>query len=121
MPINELTTNAIKHGRTEDEGNIVIRVRMRIETATFSLWIESPGELPAGFDFSSGDRLETGLGLVNSLMPSEGSSLAFSADNGWVKLELTLNPPVLIVSDQPQTAVLAVYRRIAFLPKLVPV
>ena len=101
LPINELITDAIKHGRTEDEGDIVIRVRMRVEATTFSLWIESPGELPAGFDFSSEDRLETGLGLVHSLMPSEGSSLAFSADNGWVNLDLTLNPPVLTVSDHP--------------------
>ena len=101
MPINELIKTVIKHGRTEDEGNIVIRVRMMIEAATLSLWIEGPGELPAGFDFSSGNQLETGLGLVHSLMPSGGPSLPFSADNGWVKLDLTLNPPVLIVSDHP--------------------
>ena len=95
LVMNELLTNAIKHCRLAPSGITVVNVEMSIDGECFSIRIGNPGELPVGFDFATGEGLGIGLGLVHSLLPSQGVCLDFRSDNGRVTIVLTLQPPVV--------------------------
>src|SRR5262249_16365124 len=60
--LNELLTNAVKHGLKGEEG--VIRVGIAHHADQFTLYVEDEGE---GFDFAAGGRRSSGPSLVQAL------------------------------------------------------
>ncbi len=92
--LNELVTNAVKHARPGSEPAAPL-VAMSVVSRTARIDVVNPGGLPADFDFAAGVGLGTGLGLVRTLMPERGLTLAFRQDEGRVIVEMGVEVPVL--------------------------
>lgn len=89
--LNELMTNALRHGV---DGS----ARMLVGADARGAWLhmDNEGELPLSFDFDSLTAGATGLGLVKSLLPRRGATLAYSAPApGRVRVALRLAPPAI--------------------------
>lgn len=96
LVINELVLNAIKHmDRAVSGGRIEIVFERSAQGAILRIGNPARG-LPAGFDFGAGRGLGTGLGLVKSLMPPRGASLAIGYTGTEVEATLTLAAPVVV-------------------------
>jgi PAS domain S-box-containing protein len=71
--LNELITNAAKHGSTgrgeDGRGEVAIRVRLTKESDLFTLQVEDDG---SGFDLSTARHRSSGLGLVQGLVGQIG-------------------------------------------------
>ena len=63
--LNELLTNALKHGHAG--ATAAIRVLAAVEGDYCVLRIDNPGRLPAGFNFTQGHGLGSGLQLLAAL------------------------------------------------------
>ncbi|WP_169147302.1 sensor histidine kinase [Zoogloea dura] len=63
--LNELLTNALKHGHSAATGTI--RISIAVEGEYYVLRIDNPGRLPADFDFGQGRGLGSGLQLLAAL------------------------------------------------------
>lgn len=97
--LNELLTNALRHGT--DKAQVSLDIRCDGDRA--QLIIKNPGHLGAGLDFAGGKGLGTGLSLIRSLLPPEGTTLSLeNTEEGWVETRLELGPPVLHLLVQPQ-------------------
>lgn len=95
LVINELITNAIKH-TPPDRTDEPISIRLRTDAHRAYLTIRNPADsLPEGFDPEAGENLGTGLRLVRTLLPPQGSHLAISHSTGLVTAELSLESPVV--------------------------
>lgn len=93
--VNELLTNAVKHGsfRSQDE---LISVTLDRQADGVRLCIRNHAEhLSNAFDFSRGSGVSTGLELVRSLLPRPGSELSFDIADGTVTAILALSQPVV--------------------------
>lgn len=98
--LNELVTNAVKHGVATGDGALrPPSVSLSREGARGRIRIVNSGQLPRGFDFASGSGLGTGLGLVRALMPQPGMSITFSREDGRVVVELHIEPPVVLLGE----------------------
>jgi PAS domain S-box-containing protein len=95
LVINELIQNAVKHGAGAGPGNPVIVRLHQDDGDTAEVVVAGPGQLAAGFDFTAGRGLGTGLGLVRSLLPHQGARLDFEQDEGQVRARLRLQAPVI--------------------------
>ncbi|HEX7636605.1 MAG TPA: PAS domain-containing protein [Noviherbaspirillum sp.] len=94
LVLNELIMNSAKHANAAaSEARIVITVRWDQKQSLARIGIVNPGTLPAGFGFLAGTGTGTGLELVRSLLPPEGSTLSFASGNGHVEAVLELSPP----------------------------
>jgi PAS domain S-box-containing protein len=90
--LNELMTNALRHGT--DTSRVALSIHCDDRTARLTL--RNPGRLDAGLDFAGGKGLGTGLSLIRSLLPPEGASLSLeNTEDGWVEIRLELAPPIL--------------------------
>ena len=92
--INELFTNAVKYAAGSP---YEITAALDCDAESAWLTITNPGALPAGFDFTGGNGLGTGLGLIRSLLPRQGAALEMTQEDGHVRARLSLCPPVLQV------------------------
>ena len=94
LALNELLTNAIKHGRGEVSCCLVAQAdRVRIE-------IRNKGQLPEGF--VPGQRTSgggSGLSLVRALLPRRGAQLRFEQSGEMVLCTLELQAPGTLLSD----------------------
>ena len=98
LVINELIANALKHSqRSAKTGNTKVSLNAHGQGARFCL-INS-GELPGGFDFSSGEATGTGLELLRTLLPPEGAHLEIYQKADRVVSELTLEPPLIWLAE----------------------
>jgi PAS domain S-box-containing protein len=88
LTINELLTNAVKHGA---EGEV--HCTLQADGDALQLGIVNPGALPPGFDLAQIPGGVSGLGLVRALLPRRSASLALGARDGWVSTRVTLRPP----------------------------
>jgi len=95
LVINELITNAVKHGG----GEVRVEVDDQEHGATITIR-NTGGRLPVGFDWEAGRGLGTGLRLVRRLLPHPGATLELHAEPSGVTARLTLAPSV--VSHQEQ-------------------
>lgn len=103
--LNELLTNAAKHAAAPGESDAeprgrtsfdaLVAVQLRGDAARARVSISNMGRLPAGFDFSAGAGLGTGLSLVRTLLPAAGVELVFAEDDGSVQVQMHLTAPVL--------------------------
>ncbi|OGI38132.1 MAG: hypothetical protein A2140_09485, partial [Candidatus Muproteobacteria bacterium RBG_16_62_13] len=99
--VNELICNAVKHAAAVN-GEPWVKITLTGHDATACLHILNPcSALPPGFDFASGRGLGTGLGLVQSLLPSRGAALTFTHADGQIEAELCLQPPVIAAIPNP--------------------
>jgi PAS domain S-box-containing protein len=103
LTLNELFTNAVKHGR----GGGDVRCRLAAEGERVRIRIASRGALAAGFDLAQVRGGVSGLGLVRALLPRRSSTLTLVQDGDDVVAEIELRPPGVRLPqglDQPQSA-----------------
>ncbi len=88
LTLNELLTNALKHGAAGE-----VRCALHCEGDSLRLSIDNPGTLPAGFDLARIPGGVSGLGLVRALLPRRSARLTLRADGDGVHTEVLLQPP----------------------------
>lgn len=97
LVINELLTNASKH-RMKDGSDHEIEVTLSCHPTNAELRITNVGCLPEGLSLDSGQDLGTGLQLVRSLLPKEGTELKIYSRQKTVIADLRLLPPVIDIT-----------------------
>jgi len=95
LTVNELLTNAIKHGRGAD-----VRCRLAVRGDGVAIRIASAGTLPPGFDLAQVPGGVSGLGLVRALLPRRSSSLSLATQGDDVVAEIELRPPSVRLPDE---------------------
>jgi PAS domain S-box-containing protein len=91
LTLNELLTNAVKHG-----GVSAVRCRVEAREADVLIEIHNGGRLPPGFDLQRMPTGMYGLGLVRALLPRRAATLQIHEPPGaadGVLTALTLKPP----------------------------
>ena len=88
LTVNELLTNAVKHGR---EGPVRASVDADGERARIE--IVHPGRLPPGFDLARVPAGVSGLALVRALLPRRSAVLTLAQDGDEVRCRIVLAPP----------------------------
>jgi len=99
LTVNELLTNAVKHG---SEGEV--RCRVEVDAAAggegkgdgVSIVIANSGRLPEGFSLVSFPGGVSGLGLVRALLPRRSSQLLIEQSGGEVLARVLLRPPSVL-------------------------
>jgi PAS domain S-box-containing protein len=99
LTVNELFTNAIKHGSGGD-----IRCSLAAQGDTVSIRIAGAGTLAAGFDLAQVRGGVSGLGLVRALLPRRSSSLSLQQQGDEVVAEVELRPPSVRLPDAASAA-----------------
>jgi len=89
LVVNELITNAVKHG----EG--AVRVEVDDTPPGAAVTVRNTGRLPAPFDWQEGVGLGTGLRLVRRLLPHPGATLELQEEPSGVVARLTLEPSMV--------------------------
>ncbi len=91
--VNELVTNAAKHGSSDREP-----VRATVQRTAEGAWVEivnATAAAPVPLRWPPDPQRSTGLQLVQSLLPRAGARLEFAQRDGFVKARLLLTPPVV--------------------------
>lgn len=88
LTLNELLTNAIKHGQGGP-----IRVTAAVEGDAVSIAIANQGRLPAGFDLARYPGGVSGLGLARALLPRRTATLQLETVGAEVVARVQLRPP----------------------------
>ena len=97
LSLNELLTNAHKHG----PGQQAIRCLLQSSESGVRIDIRSPGQLPEGFNIDRVPGGVSGLGLVRALLPRRSAKLALTQEVGEVLTRLDLSPPGILLAVQP--------------------
>jgi PAS domain S-box-containing protein len=90
LVLNELLTNALKHGRSAD-GSARVAVTLRDHGDRYDLTVRDHGPgLPADFDLQrAGDATSLGMKLILSLVRQLRAELSFHTDDGaWVAVRV---------------------------------
>jgi two-component sensor histidine kinase len=88
LTLNELLTNAIKHG-----GGSPVSCRLIGAAESATVEILNGGHLREGFDVQQLPPGTYGLGLVRALLPRRSASLAIMQDGDRVLTRVELRPP----------------------------
>ncbi len=88
LTINELLTNAVKHGTSGS-----VHCSLHCAEAGVEIRIASPGALRAGFSLDQVPPGVSGLGLVRSLLPRRSASLGLADEGNTVVARVKLAPP----------------------------
>ena len=105
LTLNELMTNAIKHG-TGDE----LRCTLSAQGDGICIRIQGAATLPPGFDLSKLRSGVAGLGLVRALLPRRSATLSLWQEGADVVAQVELRPPSVRAppesdkGDQPQSS-----------------
>jgi PAS domain S-box-containing protein len=94
LVVNELLTNAVKHGRP---GEVVCRVEA--DGARARLLLRHEGRLPPDFDLARMPSRVSGLGLVRALLPRRSASLSLVQQGDEVLTSVLLQPPSVRVES----------------------
>lgn len=98
LTINELLTNAVKHGTPG-----TIRCVLHCDEARLAISVHSPGQLKAGFSLAQVPPGVSGLGLVRALLPRRTATLTLSqalTDAGSeVEARVALVPPSITLLE----------------------
>jgi PAS domain S-box-containing protein len=106
LTVNELFTNAIKHGRGAQ-----VHCRVWADDDTVVIAVYNRGQLPAGFDLGRIRGGVSGLGLVRALLPRRSAALDLraadevAASGPAVVAEVQLRPPSVRTPDETGTPV----------------
>ena len=101
LTLNELMTNAIKHGSGDE-----LRCELLALGDDIRIRIASTATLPAGFDVSKVRAGVAGLGLVRALLPRRSATLALQQEGADVVAQIDLRPPSVrwpLPGDQRQS------------------
>jgi PAS domain S-box-containing protein len=88
LSVNELLTNAVKHG---GDGELMCTMSFGPEEVRIA--VSSPGRLPPGFDLARVPGGVTGLGLVRALLPRRSARFTLTERAGQVVATVVLVPP----------------------------
>ena len=88
LTINELLTNAIKHGAPG-----AIRCELQCDEARLTVSVFNPGQLPSGFTLAQVPPGVSGLGLVRALLPRRSATLTLLQAGNEVEARIVLVPP----------------------------
>lgn len=88
LTLNELLTNAIKHGHGGD-----VRCTLALRGEGVVLRIAGPGTLPPGFELTRHRSAVAGLGLVRALLPRRSATFTLSQEGADVVAQIELRPP----------------------------
>jgi PAS domain S-box-containing protein len=91
LTINELLTNAIKHGHGDN-----LRCQTTVNTDGVHIAIANLGSLPAGFDLASYPGSVSGLGLARALLPRRTATLQLEQQGHEVVARVQLRPPGVV-------------------------
>ncbi len=89
LSLNELLTNAHKHG----PGQRDITCNLISTEQSVRIDIRSPGQLPPGFSVEHVRGGVSGLGLVRALLPRRSAKLTLTQEGSWVLTRIDLAPP----------------------------
>ena len=93
--VNELLTNAVKHG----DGSTV-RCLVQGDGPQVQIRVAAAGHLKEGFALERVPAGVSGLGLVRALLPRRGASLTLRAEGADVVATLQLQPPSVRLPDE---------------------
>lgn len=99
LSLNELLTNAHKHG----PGNAPLRCSLLASESGVRLDIRSPGRLPDGFNVDRVPGGVSGLGLVRALLPRRSAKLSLTQEGDEVLTRIDLSPPGIHLMPAPHT------------------
>jgi PAS domain S-box-containing protein len=88
LTLNELLTNAVKHGAPGD-----LDCALDFDEAGVRIAISNPGALPQGFDLARVPGGVSGLGLVRALLPRRNARLSITQHDARVVALIELVPP----------------------------
>ncbi|MCC7151841.1 MAG: PAS domain S-box protein [Rubrivivax sp.] len=88
LTLNELFTNAIKHGQGEG-----VRCEVVIDGECVRVCIANRGHLPSGFDLARFPSGLSGLGLARALLPRRSAGLGLQQEGEEVVARVELRPP----------------------------
>jgi len=103
LTINELLTNAIKHGHGGHDGNVggeggaapasPVRCELLADGESIAIRIVGRAQLPPGFDLALVRSGVSGLGLVRALLPRRNATLSLTQEGDEVVAQVQLRPP----------------------------
>ena len=95
LTVNELLTNAVKHGAPMGDGKSPLSCRLSCAEDGVQIVVSNPGELPPGFNLARYPGGVSGLGLVRALLPRRSATLRVEsgAGGGQVVATVGLVPP----------------------------
>lgn len=99
LVLNELISNAVKHG--DADGLVSIAIRHEPRPNMVRLTIYNTGSLPPGFANGGQGDFGTGLQLTASLLPREGANLTWTQKDGIVTTTLELDSPIIYLEPFP--------------------
>jgi PAS domain S-box-containing protein len=88
LTINELLTNAIKHGGQGD-----VRCELQARDEAICIRVIGQAQLPADFDLAKIRSGVSGLGLVRALLPRKSATLALTQEGSNVVAQVDIKPP----------------------------
>ncbi|RZI81563.1 MAG: PAS domain S-box protein [Rubrivivax sp.] len=97
LSLNELLTNAHKHGRASE----VLSCSMLCLEQQVFIEIRNTGALPEGFSLNRVPGGVSGLGLVRALLPRRSSKLTLTQEGEYVVTRIELNPPGINLAPTP--------------------
>jgi PAS domain S-box-containing protein len=99
LTVNELMTNAVKHGRHACDTPVQCVLQAR--GGSVCIRIAGPGRLPADFQLARIRGGVSGLGLVRALLPRRSASLSLEQRGDQVVAEVQLHPPSVFLPGAP--------------------
>ncbi len=113
LSLNELLTNAHKHGNQATP--LVCHVHS--QESQVSIDIHNQGKLPEGFNLARVPGGVSGLGLVRALLPRRSSKFNLSQDGEHVLTHIELTPPGIHLPQIPPASGAASGHQIALWPQ----
>ncbi|MFM2402316.1 MAG: hypothetical protein RL223_196 [Pseudomonadota bacterium] len=100
LTINELLTNAIKHGApVAVDSAAVVHCELLCDEARLVVSIRNPGQLREGFSLAQVPTGVSGLGLVRALLPRRSATLTLTQIGVEVEARVVLVPPSILLLE----------------------
>ncbi len=100
LTINELLTNAIKHGApVAADSAAVVHCELLCDEARLVVSIRNPGQLREGFSLAQVPTGVSGLGLVRALLPRRSATLTLTQIGVEVEARVVLVPPSILLLE----------------------
>jgi PAS domain S-box-containing protein len=103
LTLNELLTNAIKHGQGDS-----LRCQTSVEGEVVTVSIANQGRLPGGFDLARFPGGLSGLGLARALLPRRTATLTLEQHGDEVVARVQLRAPSVVRDPQSAADMLVV-------------
>ncbi|MES2091286.1 MAG: PAS domain-containing protein, partial [Pseudomonadota bacterium] len=111
--LNELLSNAHKHGSSQD----TLTCAMSCSEQHVCIEIRNTGQLPEGFSIDRVPGGVSGLGLVRALLPRRSSKLSLQQEGAQVVTRIQLTPPGIRLVPTPHTLGVPSGQQIALWPQ----